>query len=85
MKVSVDLPDSLYRQAARRAAAHGMSLAALLEQALQHLLSEPAPQGPLAELPSRRGRGTRPDVDLLDCAAILELLESEGDHASVRR
>ena len=51
MKITIDLPDALYRLAKVRAAERGTTLRALLVESLQmHLLDHPAPK---PELPQR--------------------------------
>lgn len=51
MKTTIDLPDSLYRRARVRAAEQGTTLRALVVQALERNLNEPAP--PVPHLPHR--------------------------------
>ena len=51
MKITVDLPDALYRRAKIRAAEHGTTLRSLLMESLEVYLLEPAEPGP--KLPQR--------------------------------
>lgn len=51
MKITIDLPDALYRLAKVRAAERGTTLRALLMESLEAYLLEPAAPGP--ELPQR--------------------------------
>jgi hypothetical protein len=76
MRTTVTLPDHLYVEARRLAAARRTSLTALLEEALRALLAEarrvPArPAG--ATLPYMDGGQPRKGVDLTDTSALWEL------------
>jgi hypothetical protein len=76
MRTTVTLPDHLYVEAKRLAAARKTSVTALLEDALRALLAEaqrlpePAAGG---ELPFMDGGKPRAGVDLTDTSALLDL------------
>jgi len=83
MRTTVRLDENLLKDVKVYAAEHGQTLTAVLERALRELLvrsREHQPQ-PSRELPTFRGRGLRPGVDLDDSAALLDLMESSPDPA----
>jgi hypothetical protein len=81
MRTTVRLDDNLLRQVKQLAAEEGMTLTAVLQQALRELLARRrqrhAPDR--LPLPTFRGTGLQPGVDLDDAAALLELMERERD------
>jgi hypothetical protein len=81
MRTTVRLDDHLLREAKRLAARSGRTLTAVLEDALREMLARrqaPANRGRVA-LPTFRGAGLRPGVDLDDSAALLDVMERGGD------
>ena len=79
MRTTVRLPDSLLRQAKRRAADTGKTLTALIEDGLRAILSRPPigeTRGP--DLPSTGAGGLRPGVDLDSSAALYDLMDDGG-------
>jgi hypothetical protein len=79
MRTTIRLPDDLLREAKKRAAERGTTLARLFEDALREALLRErgaAAARPPVALVTVRGRGTQPGVDLEDSAALLELMES---------
>jgi hypothetical protein len=77
---TVRLPDELARQAADKAAADGISLAALIEEALRQLLDEPRhTDEPHRSLPpvSKATGGLLPGIDLDSSAQLQELDDLE--------
>ena len=77
------LDDDLLREVKEVAASRGMTLTAVLDEALREMLarrgeSESAESPPL---PVFTGRGLQPGVDLEDSAALLELMEGPHDPA----
>lgn len=78
MRTTIRLPDPLLRDAKARAAATGRTLNALIEDAVRAALARrgPArPQSPAVSLPTFRGNGLQPGVDLDDSAALLDLMD----------
>ncbi|MYB41977.1 MAG: ribbon-helix-helix protein, CopG family [Chloroflexi bacterium] len=77
MRTTVRLDDVLLRQAKEHAARSGRTLTALIEDALRRTLAEAKrrPAHPPPNLPTFRGDGLQPGVDLDDSAALLDLLE----------
>ena len=81
MRTTVRLDDELLDEVKRHAAERGITLTAVLDQALREMLlrqqelmgSERAP------LPSFEGRGLQPGVDLDDSASLLDLMSQEND------
>jgi putative antitoxin of VapBC-like toxin-antitoxin system len=79
MRTTVRLDEELLRDAKRLAAEERTTLTAVLEQALRELLMrrrQPR-QRARAPLPTFRGRGLQPGVDLDDSAALLDLMDRE--------
>ena len=77
MRTTVRLDDGLLREAKEHAARSGRTLTALIEDALRRALAEAKrrPERPTPKLPTFRGDGLQPGVDLDDSAALLDLLE----------
>ena len=75
MRTTVRLPDTLMRAAKRRAQETGRTLTQLLEDALRaELLQSPKPRRVSEPLPTYRGTGLQPGVDLSDTSAIEDLM-----------
>lgn len=82
-RTTVNLDDDLLKDVKQYAAEEEMTFTAVVHQALRGLLAR---RGRLARqervpLPSFRGRGLQPGVDLDDSAALLELMDREDDTA----
>ncbi len=77
MRTTIRLDDRLLRLAKQRAAERGKTLNAVIEEALRaSLAARPASSVRVPiELPSFRGNGLQPGVDLDDSAALLDLME----------
>lgn len=76
MRTTIDLDDEVLRQAKQTAAANGITLTSLIEDALRATLSARAEQPrQRPELPVFHGRGLRPGVDLADSAGLLEVMD----------
>jgi hypothetical protein len=80
MRTTVRLDDALLREAKSHAARRGVSLTALFEEALREKLSRGArPRGErAAKLPTFRGRGLQPGVDLHRSADLEERMRGAG-------
>ena len=77
MRTTVRLDDDLLTEVRRYAASCRQTLTAVLEQALREMLArrvELQAREPV-RLPTFKGRGLQPGVDLHDSAALLELME----------
>ena len=75
MRTTVRLPDELMRAAKRRAQATGRSFTQFLEDCLRAELQRPARARGVSEpLPTYRGRGLRPGVDLADSSALEDVM-----------
>lgn len=77
MRTTVRLDDALLRQAKAAAAASGRSLNDLIVDAVRAALAprSPASRVSESELPTYRGRGLQPGIDLDDSAALLDRME----------
>jgi len=77
MRTTLDLDDSLYREARKVAIAAGRPVTALVEDALREMLGRRKKAGRASppRLPVLKGRRLAPGVDLDDSAALLQLLE----------
>ena len=77
MRTTVRLDADLLQEAKRLAAEEQMTLTAVLEQALREMLArrKQRAQRPPVSLPTFRGRGLQPGVDLDDSAALLDLMD----------
>ena len=78
MRTTIWLDEPLLRRAKREASRSGMTLPALIEEALRERLARTAsatePRSRV-RLPTVRGRGVAPGVDLDDSAALLDLMD----------
>jgi hypothetical protein len=79
----VRLDDDLLREAKRYVAEKGTTLTAMLDQALREILArqERQPRREPTPLPTFKGRGTRPGVDLDDTGSLLDLMDGRDDPA----
>jgi hypothetical protein len=80
MRTTVRLDDALLRRAKAAAAASGKSLTKLIEDAVRAALTPRQSAARVREvaLPTYKGRGLQPGVDLDDSAALLDLMEGGG-------
>jgi len=76
MRTTIDLDDELLRDAKQAAAANGVTLTRLIEDAVRAVLQRRAelPRQRL-ELPVFHGNGLRPGIDLADSASLLEVMD----------
>jgi hypothetical protein len=78
MRTTVRIDDQLLREAKQLAARTGRTLTAVVEDALRETLNRQRRPGRRdVELPTFRGDGLRPGVDLDDSAALIELMDQE--------
>ena len=78
MRTTIDVNDEVLRAAKSHAAEEGKTLKVIFEQALREFLENPHRRvfdDP--PIPSFRGRGTQPGVDLTDNAATEALMNAE--------
>lgn len=80
MRTTVRLDDALLREAKSHAARRGVSLTALFEEALREKLTRGAQtRGErTAKLPTFRGRGVQPGVDLHRTVELEERMRGAG-------
>lgn len=77
MRTTITLPDALLRQLKTRASQTGRTLNAVVEDAVRAaLLRRNAIDSTPIVLPTFRGNGLRPGVDLDDSAALLDLMDA---------
>ncbi len=81
MRTTVLLDDHLLSEAKAYAARTGRTFTALVSDTLREVLARRKPAGKPArtQLPTFKGNGVRPGVDLDNNAALLDLMEQ--DHA----
>jgi len=76
MRTTIRVDDELLREAKQLAARTGRTLTAVIEDALRETFSRQHGQAAsTVELPTFRGGGLQPGVDLDDSAALLELMD----------
>jgi hypothetical protein len=77
MRTTIRLDANLLAEAKQMAARTGRTLTAVIEDALRQALarSRQAGAGQRLELPTFRGEGLHPGVDLDDTAALLDITE----------
>jgi hypothetical protein len=77
MRTTIRLEEQLLVEAKRLAARTRRTLTAVIEDALRQALAaaKQSKKGPPAALPTFRGDGLRPGVDLDDSASLLDLMD----------
>lgn len=80
MRTTVRIDDHLLREAKQLAARTGKTLTAVIEDALREVLarSKTRSQRSQVKLPTFRGNGLLPGVDLDDSTGLLELMDRDG-------
>lgn len=80
MRTTIRLDDQLLQEAKEYAARSGMTLTAVIEDALREALArqETLKEAPPLELTVVSGQGLQPGVDLDDSAALLDLMEGSN-------
>jgi hypothetical protein len=81
MRTTVRLDDDLLRQAKALAARTGRTLSAVIEDGLREALARHRrrQERPPVALPTFKGKGLRPGVDLDDTAGLLDILDGGRD------
>lgn len=79
MRTTIRLDDALLRRAKAAAAASGRSLNDLIVDAVRASLAVRPSPARVSELPTYKGHGLQPGVDLDDSAALLDLMEEDGE------
>ena len=75
MRTTVRLPESLMREAKRHAAQTGRTLTQLIEDGVRAELQRAVRPKRVAEpLPTYRGKGLRPGVELSDSSALEDVM-----------
>lgn len=78
MRTTIDINDALLKAVKARAADEHKTLKEVFEQALREYLSRPCGAATDAPpIPTFRGRGVQPGVDLTDNAALRALMAAE--------
>ena len=82
MRTTIRLDDELLTKAKRAALERGMTLTAVIEDALRRTLGpdEPSPREPFS-LTTFCGDGVQPGVDLDDTASLLDLMDEPNARA----
>lgn len=81
MRTTLRLDDALFADVKKLAAETGRTFTAVVQDALRDALARrrAAPSRARPELPTFRGQGLQPGVDLDDTAALLDLMERSAD------
>jgi hypothetical protein len=81
MRTTIRLDDDLLRKTRALAAETGRTLTAVIEDALREALARRRARraGPRVVLPTFKGQGLRPGVDLDDSAGLLDVMNSDRD------
>jgi hypothetical protein len=74
MKTTIRLDDGLLRRATAAAAVSGRSLTDLIVDAIRAALAPRTSPARVMELPTYKGRGLQPGVDLDDAASLLDVM-----------
>jgi len=79
MRTTLDINDRLLAETKRLAAKRGVSLKAIVEEALrERLLSRGSERRSKVRLPVFSGNGLQPGVDLTDNSALLEVMDADA-------
>lgn len=79
MRTTLDISDPLLAEAKSHAAQRGLSLKALVEEALRERLRARGDGHRVAEqIPTYSGHGLQASVDLTDSAALLEVMDADA-------
>lgn len=81
MRTTIRLEDDLLRRAKAQAAAAGRSLNEFIADAVRAALRPHPPRTAATELPTYRGRGVQPGVDLDDSSGLLDLMDEAAGPA----
>lgn len=82
MRTTIRLDDELLTRAKRAALERGTTLTAVIEDALRRALAQgTGARRDEVALPSFRGDGLQPGVDLDDTASLVDLMDEPGAHA----
>ena len=85
MRTTIDIDDALLKAVKVRAAKERRTLKETFEQALREYLIGPSDAGTDApRLPTFRGKGVQPGVDLTDNAALQAIMAQGASARSVR-
>jgi len=81
MRTTVRLDDDLLRQAKALAARTGRTLTAVIEDGLREALARNRrrQERPRVALPTFKGKGLQPGVDLDDTAGLLDIMDGSRD------
>ena len=78
MRTTIDINDELLRAVKAHAAGERKTLKATFEQALREFLASPSPVvADAPPVPTYRGRGVQPGVDLTDNAALEAIMDAK--------
>lgn len=83
VRTTVSLPEPLLENAKRRAAARGVTLSVVVEDALRSHLRETEMSAPPFRLHTVRGRLVNPDLNL-DRTSELVIMDDEADYSTPR-
>jgi plasmid stability protein len=75
MRTTIRLDDALLRRAKAAAAVSGRSLNDLIVDAVRAALAPRTSPARVMEVPTYKGRGLQPGVDLDDSASLLDLMD----------
>jgi hypothetical protein len=79
MRTTVNLNEDTLRQAKQVAAANGVTLASLIEDAIRAVLNRrDVERDPQITLPIFFGRGLKPGVDLADSAGLIDIMDDDA-------
>jgi hypothetical protein len=79
MRTTLRLDDALLRRAKAAAAVSGRSLNDLIVDAVRAALAPRTSPARVMEVPTYKGRGLQPGVDLDDSAALLDLMNRSDE------
>jgi hypothetical protein len=81
MRTTIRLDDDLLREAKALAGRTGRTLTAVIEDGLREVLARHrrGRERPRIALPTFKGSGLRPGVDLDDTAGLLDILDADRD------
>ena len=77
MRTTIRIDDELYRTVREQAARSGRTVGEIIEDAVRQALQRPAATRPPEPLPTFRGSGVMPGIDLTSNAALREAMDQD--------
>jgi hypothetical protein len=84
MRTTIRIDDELYRTVREKAARSGRTVGEIIEDAVRQALQRPTPDTSPTPLPTFRGSGVMPGIDLTSNAALREAMDEDAAADALR-